>query len=223
MHWLFFQTANLHCASNICSFVRIHILLYTSSLASLCVFFTYIRNVRVLYPSWFTGGSLRIPSSLLFSSDCRPRQDSKFVVLSRVQVDHPLLVLRQDSEFVVLSCVQVDHPLLVLLFSSLHLFSSECRPRQDSELVVLSCVQVDHPLLALLCSSQIASWLSFPAYRWITRFLPFSSLPFISSPLNVDLHFPLAPPPVSDMASMHQIREGIFTGDPAYPFSAHIP
>ena len=43
--------------------------------------------------------------------------------------------------------------LLVLLFSSLHLFSSECRPRQDSELVVLSCVQVDHPLLALLFSS----------------------------------------------------------------------
>ena len=46
-----------------------------------------------------------------------------------------------------------DHPLLVLRFSSLHLFSSECRPRQDSELVVLSCVQVDHPLLALLFSS----------------------------------------------------------------------
>ena len=34
---------------------------------------------------------------LLFSSECRPRQ---------------------DSELVVLSCVQVDHPLLALLFSS---------------------------------------------------------------------------------------------------------
>ena len=161
MHWLFFQTANLHCASNICSFVRIHILLYTSSLASLCVFFTYIRNVRVLYPSWFTGGSLRIPSSLLFSSllivDLGKiasllsfpayRWITRFLFFGKIVSLLSFPAYRWITRFLFFSS------LLVLLFSSLHLFSSECRPRQDSELVVLSCVQVDHPLLALLFSS----------------------------------------------------------------------
>ena len=201
MHWLFFQTANLHCASNICSFVRIHILLYTSSLASLCVFFTYIRNVRVLYPSWFTGGSLRIPSSLLFSS-------LLIVDLGKIASLLSFPAYRWITRFLffgkivsLLSFPAYRWITRFLFFSSLHFISS--------------------PLNVDLV--KIASWLSFPAYRWITRFLLFSSLPFISSPLNVDLHFPLAPPPVSDMASMHQIREGIFTGDPAYPFSAHIP
>ena len=62
-------------------------------------------------------------SSLLFSSDCRPRQDSKFVVLSRVQVDHPLLVLRFPSLLSVShcsNCVSVSSAISCtdLLFSS---------------------------------------------------------------------------------------------------------